>query len=81
MVNTVRVNADNGRDFNPLADHRTKQRNFTKGENRDFSTFRFSLQLMLEQALINLIVRLMILHKTMHTKVAQTSLRIVVDTR
>ena len=24
MVNTVRVNADHGRDFHPLADHMTK---------------------------------------------------------
>ena len=33
----------------PLADHMTKLQNFTKGENRDFSAFRFSLQLMLDQ--------------------------------
>ena len=56
MVNTVWVNADHGRDFHPLADHMTKLRNFTKEENCDFSAFRFSLQLMLEQALTNLIV-------------------------
>ena len=56
MVNTVWVKADNGRDLHPLADHRTKLRNFTKEENRDFLAFRFSLQLMLEQALTNLIV-------------------------
>ena len=49
MVNTVWVSADHGRDFNPLADHMTKLRNFTKGENRDFSTFQFSLHLVLEQ--------------------------------
>ena len=36
MVNTVRANADQGRDFNPLADHMTKLRNFTKEESRDF---------------------------------------------
>ena len=30
MVNTVRVNADHGRDFNPLTDD---------GENRDFQYF------------------------------------------
>ena len=35
-------------------------RNFTKEENRDFSAFWFSLQLMLEQALTNLIVCLTI---------------------
>ena len=72
MVNTVWVNADHGRDLHPLADHMTKLRNFTKEENRDFSAFRFSLQLMLEQALSNLIVCLMISQK-LQTKVAQTS--------
>ena len=60
MVNTVWVNADHGCDLHPLADHMTKLRNFTKEESRDFSAFRFSLQLMLEQALTNLIVCLMI---------------------
>ena len=60
MVNTVYVNADHGRDLHPLADHMTKVRNFTNEENRDFSAFRFSLQLMLEQALTNLIIFLMI---------------------
>ena len=38
----------------------TKLRNVTKGENCDFSAFRFSLHLMLEQALSHLIVCLMI---------------------
>ena len=47
MVKTVWVNADYGRDFNPLTDHMTKLRNFTKEENRYFSAFTFSLQLML----------------------------------
>ena len=47
----------------------TTLRNFTKGENRDFSAFRFSLHLMLEHALSNLIVCLMILQK-LQTKVA-----------
>ena len=60
MVNTVRVNADHGRDFNPFADQMTKIRNFTKGENRDFSAFLFSFHLMLQQALSNVIVCLMI---------------------
>ena len=32
MRNTVRVNADNERDFHPLADHMTKLKNFTKGD-------------------------------------------------
>ena len=43
MVNTVRISANHGRDFNPLTDHITKLQNFTKGENHDFSAFRFSL--------------------------------------
>ena len=42
MVNNVWVNADHGRDLHPLADHMTKLRNFTKEENRDFSTILFS---------------------------------------
>ena len=42
---------------------RDKVTNFHQGRNRDFSAFRFSLQLMLEQALTNLIVCLMISHK------------------
>ena len=41
MVNTVQVNDDHGRDFYPLADHMTKIRYFTKGENRDFQQFDF----------------------------------------
>ena len=71
MVNIVRVTADHGRDFHPLADRMTKSRNFTKGENRDFTAFRFSIHLMLEQVLSNLIVCLVISQK-LHTKVAQT---------
>ena len=59
MLTTVWVNADHGRDLHPLADH--KLRNFTKEENRDFLAFRFSLQLILEQAITDLIVCLMIL--------------------
>ena len=55
MVNTVWVNANRGRDLHLLADHMTKSQNFTKEENRDFLAFRFSLQLMLEQALTNLV--------------------------
>ena len=70
MVNTVWVNADHGCDLHPLADHMTKLKNFIKEQNRDFSAFRFSLQLMLEQASTNLIVCLMISQK-LHTKVAQ----------
>ena len=53
MVNTVWVNADHGCDFQPLADHMTNLRNFTKDENRDFSVIIFSLKLTLEQALTN----------------------------
>ena len=58
MVSTVWVNVDHGRNFHPLADHMTKLRNFTKEENRDFSAILFSLQLVLEKALTNLIVEL-----------------------
>ena len=72
MVNTMLVNADHGHDFRPLADHMTKLRNFSNEENRDFSAILFSLQLMLQQALTNLIVCLMICQK-LHKKVAQTS--------
>ena len=58
MVSTVWVNGDHRRDLHPLIDHTTKLRNFIKEENRDFLAFRFSFQLMLEQALTNLIVSL-----------------------
>ena len=71
MVSTMRVNANHGLDLHPLANQMTKLKNFTKGENLDFSAFLFSLHLMLEQALSNLIVCLMISQK-LHTKVAQT---------
>ena len=50
MVNTVWVNADHGRDFHP----------FTKGEIREFSAFPFSLALMFDQTLSNLIICLMV---------------------
>ena len=60
MVIIVWVNADHGRDLHPLTDHMTKLHNFTKEENCDFSAFLFSLQLMLEQALTNLIFCLII---------------------
>ena len=69
MVNTVWVNADHGHDLHPLADHFFY-----------FSAFCFSLQLMHEQALTNLIVCLMISQK-LHTKVAQMSQHVAVDTR
>ena len=72
MVNIVWVNADHGRDLHPLADHMIKLGNFTQEENRDFLACRFSLQLMLEQALTNLIVCLMISQK-LQTKLAQMS--------
>ena len=72
MVNTVCVNADHGRDFRPLVGHTTKLRNFTKGENHDFSSFRFLLHLMLEQVLSNSIDCLMATQK-LHKKIAQTS--------
>ena len=72
MLSTVWFNADHGHDFHPLANHITKFKKFVKEENLDFSAFQYSLQLMLEQALTNLIVCLMISQK-LHTKVAQTS--------
>ena len=71
MVITVPVNADYERDLSHQLHDKVKKK-FTKGENRDFSAFQFSLQLMLEQALTNLIVCLMILQK-LHTKAAQMS--------
>ena len=39
MVATVLVNADDGCDFHPLADHTTELRNFTKYEIREFLGF------------------------------------------
>ena len=76
MVNTLRINADHGRDFYLLADHMT----FPKGENREFSAFPLSRQLMFDQTLSNAIVCLMISQK-LHAKVAQMSCRVAVDTR
>ena len=58
----------------------TKLRNLTKEENLDFSAFRFLLQLMLEQALTNVLACLMI-SQILHTKVAQMSGNVVVGTR
>ena len=55
MVSTLWINADHERDFHPLSDYMTKLNNFTKEENCDFSAILFLLQLMLEQALTNLI--------------------------
>ena len=80
MVNTVRISANHGRDFNPLTDHMTKLRNFTKGENREFSAFRFSLNFKLDIFKIYLIVCVMISQK-LHSKVAQTSQHVAVNTR
>ena len=60
MINTSRANADHRRDFHPLADHMTKLRNFTKGEILEPSAFPFSLQLIVDQTLTNLIVCLLI---------------------
>ena len=60
MATIVRVNADHGRDFLTLADHMTTLR---KGEMRKFSAFLFSLQLLFDQILSNLIVCLVIFRK------------------
>ena len=65
----MQVSADHGRYFHPLADHMTKLRNFIKGEISEFSSFPFSLDLMLDQTLSNVIVCLMISQK-LHIKVA-----------
>ena len=60
MVNSVWVNADHGHDFQPLTNHMIKLKNFTKGEICESSSFPFSLQLMCDQTLSNLIVCLTI---------------------
>ena len=52
MVSIVRVNPDNDRDFHPVADH-------MKGEIYEFSAIPFSLELMFDQTLTNLIVCMM----------------------
>ena len=63
MVNTVRVKADHQPDFLPLIGHMTMLRHFIKGEIHEFSAFPFSLHLMFDQILSNLIVCLMISEK------------------
>ena len=68
IQNGHRVKADHGRDFHPLPDHMTKLVNFTKGEIREFSAFPFSLQQMLDQAMLFLIIS-----QKLHTTFAQTS--------
>ena len=80
MVNTLRVNADHGCEFHTLADHMTKLKNFTKGEILECSVFPFSLHLMFDQTLSNLIVLMMISQK-LHIKVAQMSYHVAVETR
>ena len=52
MIKTLRVNADHGPDFHPAADHMTK-----------FSAFPFSLHLMFDQTISNLVVCLMVSQK------------------
>ena len=76
----MQFNVDHGRDFRPLADHMTKLQNFTKGEICEFSAFPFSVHLMFDQTLSNLIVCLMISQKLL-TKAAQTRKHVTVDTR
>ena len=65
MINTLRVNAKHGCDFRSLADHMTKFRNLNlhKSEILAFSTFPFSLQLMFDQTLSNVITCLKISHQ------------------
>ena len=74
MVDTqnVWVSADHGHYFHPFINHMTKLRNFTKDEICEFLALAFSLQLMFDQTLINLIVCLMI-SQQIHTIVAQTN--------
>ena len=59
MVNTVRVYANRGRDVRPL----TEDGSHVTGDIREISAFPFSLQLMFDQTLSNVIVCLMISHK------------------
>ena len=70
MVNAVRVYADHGRDFNPLADPMTKLRHFTKVEICEFSECLFSLELMFNYTLKNVCLTI---SQKLHTAVAQKS--------
>ena len=71
MVNNVRVIADHGRYFHPLADHMTKLRYSPRVKFGIFQRSNFHLTF--DQTLSNFIVCLMISHTKIHTKVAQTS--------
>ena len=73
LVNTIRVIPDNRLDFHPLAYHTTKLRHFNSGDICEYSTFPFSLDLMFDQTLSNLILCLTISQKKVHKKFAQTS--------
>ena len=66
----MHVSTDHQRDFRPLDDHITKLQHFTKGEIREFSPFPFSLDLMFDQTLSNLIICLVI-SQNLHIKYAQ----------
>ena len=79
MINTLRVKADHGCVFHPLADHLTKLRNFTNGEIREFSAFPISLQLLFDQTLSNLFMFLMISQQAMYK--IYTNEHVAVDTR
>ena len=67
----LRVSADHRCDFCTLVDHMTVTK-FHKAEIREFSSSPFSLQLMLNQTLNNVILYLMI-SQTLQTTVTQTS--------
>ena len=56
------------REFHSLADHMTMLKNFTKDEIREFSAFPFSLHLMFDETLSNLIICLVISHKKLRKK-------------
>ena len=68
MVNTVRVNVNQERDFHPLADHMTKLRNCTKGE---IFHRPFSLQLMFDETLSNYLIVCLVISQKLHKRVAQ----------
>ena len=69
MVRTVRLISDDGNEIHPLASHLTKLRNFTTCGIHEFP---FSLQLMFDQTLNDLIICLMISQKhyilTLHVR-------------
>ena len=74
------VNAEHVREFDSLTHHITPLLTLTKGDICEFLAFPRLLNLMLDQTLINLIVCLMT-SQMPHTKFAQKSSHVAVDTR